>query len=97
MYLIPLLQGSCHLHPSCPTLFPLPPPGPGQETVVDLEASTGNQQPETTSYLSNTDLPGPPVSQPGPRGSASPLENLYPDRSQDAEPTFDRGLVLSEV
>ena len=58
-----------------------------------------SQQKEMSSYRSNLDQPETSSSQPGPWGFASPLENLYPDRPQDVEPTFgppDRELVSYE-
>ena len=58
-----------------------------------------SQQPENSSYWSSLDQPESSSSQPRPQGFASPLENLYPDRPQDAELTFgppDRELVFYE-
>ena len=47
-----------------------------------------SQQPETSGYRASLDQPETSSSQPGPWGFASPMESLYPDRPQDAEPTF---------
>ena len=80
---------SSHTHPHPPPR-PHPPhpladsaPGPGQEQVLDLEASLDKQQLESSSYQ-----PVSVTSQPTTQAFASPLENLYPDRSQDTEPAF---------
>ena len=49
-----------------------------------LELEADKHQPETSGYQ-----PVSSASQPNPQAFASPLENLYPDRSQDTEPAFD--------
>ena len=65
-----------------------PPPHPGQESVLEHEAPVDIQQPESSGYWPSLDQEETSAAQPGPWGFASPLENLYPDCSQDAEPTF---------
>ena len=62
-------------------------PGPGQESVVELEAPIDVQQPETSGFQA-PDQPESSVPQSGHRVFSSPLENLYPDRPQDPEPVF---------
>ena len=46
------------------------------------------QQPETSGFQPLADQPESSVPQSGHRAFTSPLENLYPDRSQDPEPVF---------
>ena len=58
-------------------------PGPGQEEVLDSEVSVDKQQPETSGFQMVSS-----ASQLYTQAFASPLENLYPDRSQDTEPAF---------
>ena len=68
-----------------------------KESVVDVDAPVDARQPETSGFQPHSDQPESSAHQTGPRGFASPLENLYPDRSQDPEPTFgplDRELVV---
>ena len=71
-------------------LFPLPPASSalsmGQEAVLEHEAPVDHQQPETSGC--QPCQPESSVLQPSPQGFASPLKNLYPDWSQDVEPTF---------
>ena len=55
--------------------------------MLDLEADS--HQPATSG-----DQPVSSVSQPNPQAFSSPVENLYPDRSQDTEPAF--GLLDQE-
>ena len=55
---------------------------------MNVAAPVEIHQPETSGYWPTSDQPSSFASLPGPRGFSSPLENLYPDRSQDAEPTF---------
>ena len=83
-----VLSSSPFLPHTVSSTHPLPPPppadsapGPGQEQVLDLE--TDSHQPATSGYQ-----PVSSVSQPNPEAFSSPLENLYPDRSQDSEPAF---------
>ena len=89
----PLPTGVLSSSPFMPQTVSSPPPagsapGPGQESVMNVEAPVEIHQPETSGYRPTSDQPGSSASLPGPRGFSSPLENLYPDRSQDAEPTF---------
>ena len=58
-------------------------PGPGQEEVLDSEVSVDKQQPETSGFQMVSS-----ASQLYTQAFASPLENLYPDWSQDTEPAF---------
>ena len=60
-------------------------PGPGQESVVELEGPIDVQQPETSGFQAPDQLESS-VPQSGHQVFSSPLENLYPDRSQDPEP-----------
>ena len=63
-------------------------PGPGQEQVLDSGAVVDNLQPDHQQPETSGSLPVSSASQPLHQTFASPLENLYLDRSQDTEPAF---------